>query len=1022
VPITYINSSGVTGGVSNVPIPLGAIQGDLLIIVATGPGVPVAPADWTVLVSQGAAQYITIFYKFFSGSTASVDLTGGWNRAYMLAYSGVAATSSISAFTTVTGTSLATGTLTTAIVNEYVLSVYASSSGTTSSWTAPASTNVRASNGSGATTGGLLVVDELQAAAGVSTARTATVSVSRALSAVQISITSNDRFWVGGSGTWNNSSTANWSYTSGGASGAPAPTVNDIANFDANSGTAATVTVASTAVAFATSVGKADINLTLSGNATLAGSGTAGNMFSLVEGTVNLSGFTLSAGIFNSSNINNRTVSFGSGSIALTSTVTTPFTPRVLNMATVTNFTWTGTGGFTRDQTASTAFIALGSDAGGSATTAPNFAITAGGNTVEFVAPCHLKTLSFTGSTCSAQGTVTLYGNLTLAIGGTYTNVTANFRDTATVTSNGKILSNVSFNPTGTLTLADALTLGATRTFTLVQGTLNLAGFTLSTGAFSSDNTNTRAITFGSGNIVLTSTTTATIVLDMSNATNFTWTGTGGFTRNNTVNTFFQFGVTGGTVTNAPNLSITAGFLGAITITSTSWFNNLSFAGNSISPAVTAVNICGNLTLGSATSYANVSPTFRDSGVIASNGKTIGAVSVNGAGITVTLASALSSGASLVLTQGTLDFAGFAVSVLAFSATGSSTRTLLMGASAVTLSGSGTAWDTSTVTGLTLNSGTSTINLSSATAKTFTGGGLTYYNINQAGAGALTIDGPNTFNDITNTYSATGATSVLFTSGTLTTFNAFSLTGVSGRVCTLTATSGTQAILSKPGGWAVGANSTDGGGNTGLSFTAGGGIDFLAISNINGVAGVSTYNVFVAETASGVDAVSSSRVFFGAVTEASSGLDAISALAVLRSAVAEATSGVDGVSAQALFSRTVDETASVSDQASSRQTFAATLLEIASGVDSDLSASSVFNTSVLESITALDLFSALYLWNLIDDGQTPNWQNVSNAQSPTWTDVNDGQTPNWQNVSNAQSPTWTDVNDSQTPGWTPINS
>jgi hypothetical protein len=51
-----------------------------------------------------------------------------------------------------------------------------------------------------------------------------------------------DRYWVGGTGSWN--STAKWSTTSGGASGASVPTATDNAIFDANSGTAHyTVTV-----------------------------------------------------------------------------------------------------------------------------------------------------------------------------------------------------------------------------------------------------------------------------------------------------------------------------------------------------------------------------------------------------------------------------------------------------------------------------------------------------------------------------------------------------------------------------------------------------------------------------------------------------------------------------------------------------------------------------------------------------------------------------------------------------------
>lgn len=45
------------------------------------------------------------------------------------------------------------------------------------------------------------------------------------------------RYWVGGTGDWDSSSTANWSTTSGGAGGASAPTIADTAIFNASSGT-----------------------------------------------------------------------------------------------------------------------------------------------------------------------------------------------------------------------------------------------------------------------------------------------------------------------------------------------------------------------------------------------------------------------------------------------------------------------------------------------------------------------------------------------------------------------------------------------------------------------------------------------------------------------------------------------------------------------------------------------------------------------------------------------------------------
>lgn len=57
-----------------------------------------------------------------------------------------------------------------------------------------------------------------------------------------------NRYWVGGTGTWNTTSTTNWSASSGGTGGVSVPTSADAVFFDANSGTG-TVTVGAAVVA-----------------------------------------------------------------------------------------------------------------------------------------------------------------------------------------------------------------------------------------------------------------------------------------------------------------------------------------------------------------------------------------------------------------------------------------------------------------------------------------------------------------------------------------------------------------------------------------------------------------------------------------------------------------------------------------------------------------------------------------------------------------------------------------------------
>jgi hypothetical protein len=188
----------------------------------------------------------------------------------------------------------------------------------------------------------------------------------------------------------------------------------------------------------------------------------------------------------------------------------------------------------------------------------------------------------------------------------------------------------------------------------------------------------------------------------------------------------------------------------------------------------------------------------------------------------------------IALVSGTFDANGYNVTMSGAAASaamsGTTTRTMAVGSGTWTIAGSGNAWLASTSTNLTVT-GTGTISLTSASAKTFVGGGIqTYPTINQGGAGTLTVTGSNRFANITNT--AIGR--VQFTAGTTTIFNAFNLSGVAGNLLQLGSTTTSQATLQKSTAWLMGANSTDAGNNTGLSFTAGGGIDYLSVSYING--------------------------------------------------------------------------------------------------------------------------------------------------------------------------------------------
>jgi hypothetical protein len=128
-----------------------------------------------------------------------------------------------------------------------------------------------------------------------------------------------------------------------------------------------------------------------------------------------------------------------------------------------------------------------------------------------------------------------------------------------------------------TVTLADAMTTEATRTFVLNAGTLNLAGFTLTCGVFSSSNSTTRSISFGAGSIALIHTSAGSTILVMNQVTNFTYTGTGLFTRIMVATASVGYGGTSSSgLGKGINLNVTGGS-STLTLTSGSYFNNLNF-------------------------------------------------------------------------------------------------------------------------------------------------------------------------------------------------------------------------------------------------------------------------------------------------------------------------------------------------------------------------------------------------------------------------------------------------------------
>lgn len=452
------------------------------------------------------------------------------------------------------------------------------------------------------------------------------------------------------------------------------------------------------------------------------------------------------------------------------------------------------------------------------------------------------------------NGSLKVFGNFDIpATGGSYTALGVTMAATSgtkTFTTNGRTsgFDYISFNGVGgTWQFLSAFTTSATGYLDLTAGTIDLNGFNLSLGYLSSNNTNTRAINFGSNSISLKA--TSSTCLGIATATGFTYTGTptinvtgaasAGGAR--TVN----FGGSGGaTESNVPNVSITSG---SDTITVSGGYKNLNVS-HLGSLANTTLTIYGNYTIGtnvtpvagtSATTFAATSGT----NTITTNGKTLDfPITFNGVGGTWQLAGNLTVGATrtVTLTNGTLDTNSKTVTSGVFLSNNSNVRTLTLGSTVWSLASTGSIWDCATTTNMTLNAGTSEIILSSTstTARTFAGGGLTYNKVTIGGAtgtSTTTITGSNVFGTLASTKVV--AHTISITSSTTQTIGTWSINGTAGNVVTLGSTSTANHTLTKTGGGTVTANymsiskstatptltwlatnSTNGGGNVGWYF------------------------------------------------------------------------------------------------------------------------------------------------------------------------------------------------------------
>ena len=691
-----------------------------------------------------------------------------------------------------------------------------------------------------------------------------------------------DRYWILGTGTWDSTSTTNWSASSGGAGGASVPTASDNVFFDANSNvgvTAFTVTMANSprvcndftasGLDGVMTLAGTSIGLTVSGSLTfqatnftrtytgtttfnatttgktvttngvafgaslifdgVGGGWTLGSAISYGSSTNNLivsngtfdtsssGNYAVTGGGFSSTNANFRTINLNASTITLSSTAT------VWSMATSTNATLNA-GTSTINCTSGAVFTFAG---GG--LTFYNVAITStdisnpvmtGANT--------FNNLTIAGQTAIGVGTLSINANQTI-------------NGTLTVSAGTAAAYRI---------LIFSNTFGTPRTLTCAAVSLTDTDFRDITIAGAASPASGTRLGDAKGNSGITFPAAKTVYYRQTGSANWgatgsgSWSATSGGALDATMFPLAQDTAIFPAATYPASGSVTtinAGYqIGTIDM-SLRTSNTMTLATGSL-----AMGICGNWINGTGITLSGTGAiTFlgRTAQTITSAGRSfVHPIDINSPSGSVTLQDALTTGTGVTttLTNGTLDLNGFTYTVGTSFTTATGTKNLTFnGGTLVCPTASTTAFNNAVPTGFTTTAGTGTgtISMTAATAKSFVGNGSTFNcTLNQGGAGALTITGSNTFSNITNTVQPA---SILFTAGTTSTFSNFSLSGTAGNLITIGSVTAASHTLSKSSGtvssdylsisrstatggagWYAGANSTDGGNNSGWIFTA----------------------------------------------------------------------------------------------------------------------------------------------------------------------------------------------------------
>lgn len=290
---------------------------------------------------------------------------------------------------------------------------------------------------------------------------------------------------------------------------------------------------------------------------------------SVTQGTLNLNNFTLTCGFLSSGTGLTRTIAFGTGAIYVTGNNSI-----VVNLALAAGLSITGSANTYWTYSGSVGTRSYNYGGGTTESQVVNCYVTAGSDTLLISG----KTIDLTGfSGTLSNSTRIIWGDLKIPSGVTVSAgaLLTTFQSASAIhklTTSGITLDFPitvgTAGSTNTLQLQDDLTMGSTRTLTFTAGTFDANNYNVTTGLFSSSNSNIRTLKMGSGTWTLTGTGTVWNTNTNTNLTLNAGTSTLNFNASTAKTSFLGTGLT---YYNVANIG-----LGVLTISNSSIYNNLS--------------------------------------------------------------------------------------------------------------------------------------------------------------------------------------------------------------------------------------------------------------------------------------------------------------------------------------------------------------------------------------------------------------------------------------------------------------